>query len=108
MISLKQILVIFIFSPLLEVFVMMCGYSVQVIAKHYALKVSWMKHFLSHIDFDTRESAARLLGIASSALTTSASSAVMKELLTSISGIHNLRFIYLMKMVIQESYFCLL
>ncbi|XP_022153027.1 proteasome-associated protein ECM29 homolog isoform X2 [Momordica charantia] len=68
------------------------SYLPEVIAKHYALKVSWMKHFLGHIDFDTRESAARLLGIASSALTTSASSAVMEELLTSISGIHNLRF----------------
>lgn len=90
----KLSLMIFIFSPLLEVLLMIWGYSVQVISKHYALKISWIKNFLSHVDFDTRESAARLLGIASSALTTSASSVVLEELLTSINGIHNLRCKY--------------
>lgn len=90
----KLSLVVFFSSPLLEVLVVMFGYSVQVMSKHYALKVSWIKNFLSHIDIDTRESAARLLGIASSALTTSASSAVIEELLTSINGIHNLRCKY--------------
>lgn len=70
----------------------------QVISKHYASRISWVKNFLSHIDIDTRESAARLLGIASSALTTSASSALIEELLTSVNGIHNLRYKYLMEM----------
>ncbi|KAL4027472.1 hypothetical protein IC575_010638 [Cucumis melo] len=68
------------------------SYLPEVISKHYASKVSWIKSFLSHIDIDTRESAARLLGIASSALTTSASSSVLEGLLTSIHGAHNLRF----------------
>lgn len=85
--------IIFIFSLCLK-FLWWSGYSVQVISKHYASKVSWIKNFLSHIDINTRESAARLLGIASSALTTSASSAVIEELLTSINGVHNLRCKY--------------
>lgn len=82
---------IFMFSLCL-MFLWWCGYSIQVISKHYASKVSWIKSFLSHIDIDTRESAARLLGIASSALTTSASSSVLEGLLTSIHGAHNLRW----------------
>jgi proteasome component ECM29 len=63
------------------------------IASHYALKLSWLKPLLSHVDLDTRESAARLLGIASSALPTSAASAFIQELIASISGTHKLRFV---------------
>lgn len=63
------------------------------VASHYALKVSWLKQLLGHVDLDTRESVARLLGIASSVLSTSASSAVIDELVTSVSGTHKLRFV---------------
>jgi proteasome component ECM29 len=61
------------------------------IASRYALKSSWLKQLLSHLDLDTRESAARLLGIASSALPTPASSALISELIALISGTHNSR-----------------
>ncbi|QCE01566.1 proteasome component ECM29 [Vigna unguiculata] len=40
----------------------------EVIASHFSLKVSWLKQLLSHVDWETRESIARILGIVSSAL----------------------------------------
>ncbi|KAL2316898.1 hypothetical protein Fmac_030774 [Flemingia macrophylla] len=40
----------------------------EVVATHLSLKVSWLKQLLNHVDWDTRESFARLLGIVSSAL----------------------------------------
>ncbi|KAK7300265.1 hypothetical protein RJT34_11106 [Clitoria ternatea] len=40
----------------------------ELIASHFALKISWLKQLLNHVDWDTRESIARLLGIVSSAL----------------------------------------
>ncbi|KAI5441963.1 hypothetical protein KIW84_011140 [Lathyrus oleraceus] len=41
----------------------------EVVASHYALKVSWLKQLLlNQVDWDTRESIACLLGIVSSAL----------------------------------------
>ncbi|XP_065626874.1 uncharacterized protein LOC112035785 [Quercus suber] len=64
----------------------------KMIASHYALKLSWLKALLSHVDLDTRESVARLLGIASSALPMPAASAFIHELIASISGTHKLRF----------------
>ncbi|KAI9194392.1 hypothetical protein LWI28_005521 [Acer negundo] len=64
----------------------------EMIASHYALKVSWLKQLLSHVDLDTRESVARLLGIASSALSPTSSSALIDELVSAISGTHKLRF----------------
>eukprot|EP00257_Ricinus_communis_P019881 XP_015578984.1 proteasome adapter and scaffold protein ECM29 [Ricinus communis] len=64
----------------------------EMIASHYASKISWLKQLLSHVDLDTRESSARLLGISCSALTSPASSNLICELLSSISGTNNLRF----------------
>ena len=63
------------------------------IASHYAQKMSWIKQLLSHVDLDTRESAARLLGIASSTLPIAASSAIISELIASVSGPQKLRFV---------------
>lgn len=63
------------------------------IASRYSQKVSWIKQLLSHVDLDTRESAARLLGIASSTLPIAASSAIISELIGSVSGIQKLRFV---------------
>lgn len=63
------------------------------IASHYARKVPWIKQLLSHVDLDTRESAARLLGIASSNLPIDASSAIISELIASVSGTQKLRFV---------------
>ncbi|PON75690.1 Proteasome component Ecm [Parasponia andersonii] len=64
----------------------------EMIASRYAQKVSWIKQLLSHVDLDTRESAARLLGIASSTLPIAASSAIISELVASVSGKQKLRF----------------
>ncbi|XP_056162562.1 uncharacterized protein LOC130136561 [Syzygium oleosum] len=64
----------------------------QVIVPHYANKLSWLKQLLSHWDIDTRETAARLLGMASSGLPTTAASALISELVSSISDSLTIRF----------------
>ncbi|KAJ4979048.1 hypothetical protein NE237_009828 [Protea cynaroides] len=64
----------------------------EMIASRYAGKVLWLKQLLGHLDFETRESAARLLGIACSALSNSDAAAFISELVSSINGTHNLRF----------------
>lgn len=63
------------------------------IASRYAEKVLWLKQYLSHVDYDTRESMARLLGIASSALPISVASQLITEVISSIGGTQKLRFI---------------
>ncbi|KAI9114257.1 hypothetical protein K1719_014907 [Acacia pycnantha] len=64
----------------------------EMIASHYAQKVSWIKQLLSHVDSDTRESFARLLGIVSSALPLLESSDVISELTSAIRSTHKPRF----------------
>ncbi|KAK3025960.1 hypothetical protein RJ639_040934, partial [Escallonia herrerae] len=55
----------------------------EMISARYASKISWLKQLLGHVDFDTRESIARLLGFASCALPISASSDLINELISS-------------------------
>ncbi|KAL2238545.1 UNVERIFIED_CONTAM: hypothetical protein Sindi_1046200, partial [Sesamum indicum] len=62
----------------------------QMLASRYAEKVLWLKQYLSHLDYDTRECMARLLGIASSALPITASSELIGEVISSIGGTQNL------------------
>ncbi|CAN1250182.1 Proteasome adapter and scaffold protein ECM29 [Linum perenne] len=64
----------------------------QIMAIRYAHRLSWLRQFLNHIDQDTRESVARLLGIASSALPIGISSDLIQELLSSVNKSHNARF----------------
>ncbi|CAN6695106.1 unnamed protein product [Malus baccata var. baccata] len=64
----------------------------ELIASRYAQKVSWLRQLLSHVDLDTREAAARLLGFASSALAPAESSALISELIASVSGRRKIRF----------------
>ena len=65
----------------------------EVVASHYALKVSWLKQLLlNHVDWDTRESIACLLGIVSSALPLPATSDVISELTSIFSQTHKPRF----------------
>ncbi|XP_044479857.1 proteasome adapter and scaffold protein ECM29-like [Mangifera indica] len=64
----------------------------EIIASHYAPRISWLKQLLSHMDLDTRQSVARLLGIASSALPSSESVGLIGELVSLINGTDNLRF----------------
>lgn len=61
------------------------------IAARYADKVPWLKQYLGHIDFDTRESVSRLLGIASCALPLDTLSNVVQDLISSVSAAPKLR-----------------
>lgn len=63
------------------------------IASRYSEKVLWLRQFLGHLDFSTRESVARLLGIASAMLPIPALSQLTDELVSSISGTQKLRFV---------------
>lgn len=56
------------------------------VASRYALRIVWLKQLLGHVDFDTRESIARLLGISSCALPLSALSDLIAELISSLGG----------------------
>ncbi|KAM7279522.1 hypothetical protein ACFE04_006656 [Oxalis oulophora] len=53
----------------------------EIAASRYALRIPWLKQLLYHVDLDTRESAARLLGIASSAVPISELSDHISELM---------------------------
>ncbi|KAL6564853.1 hypothetical protein OROMI_016303 [Orobanche minor] len=64
----------------------------QMIASRYAQKLLWIKQYLTHLDYDTREAMARLLGIASSALPVSSLSELIGEVVSSINGTQKLRF----------------
>uniref|UniRef100_A0A7N0UGU9 Proteasome-associated protein ECM29 homolog n=1 Tax=Kalanchoe fedtschenkoi TaxID=63787 RepID=A0A7N0UGU9_KALFE len=64
----------------------------EMIASRLGTRITFLKQLLGHVDFNTRESTARLLGIASSALSASEISDLQRELLSSVSGIPNLRF----------------
>lgn len=63
------------------------------IASRYAEKVIWLKQYLSHLDYDTRESMARLLGIASSSLSISAATELISEVISSFGGTQKLRYV---------------
>lgn len=72
--------------------VVIASYFSEMLASRYASKLSWLRQLLGHVDLDTRESAARLLGIASSACPVSVSSSLISELTTSLSGSQKMRF----------------
>ena len=67
------------------------------LASRYASKIGWLKKLLGHVDYDTRESAARLLGIASSACPVAVSSSLISELTTVITGSQKIRCALLYK-----------
>ncbi|KAK9053492.1 hypothetical protein SSX86_030126 [Deinandra increscens subsp. villosa] len=64
----------------------------EMLASRYAVRVPWVKQLLAHVDVDTRECAARLLGIASCGLPISAASDLIHELISSIKGSMKSRF----------------
>ncbi|GAB4835308.1 hypothetical protein Ancab_000217 [Ancistrocladus abbreviatus] len=72
--------------------VVMGSHFPEMVASRYASKISWLKQLLAHVDLDTRESMARLLGIASSALPMSASVSLIGELVSLVTGTNKLRF----------------
>lgn len=63
------------------------------IASHYSQRVSWLKQLLSHMDWDTREAVARLLGIASTPLPSATSTALISELVSKTTEMQKLRFV---------------
>lgn len=67
-------------------------YMPEVLASRYANQISWLKQLLGHVDSDTRESAARLLGIACSSLRSSDASVLLSELISSINETKKPRF----------------
>ncbi|XVF04907.1 hypothetical protein REPUB_Repub05bG0125300 [Reevesia pubescens] len=62
------------------------SYLPEMVSSHFSSRISWLKQLLSHVDMDTRESVARLLGIASSSLPLAASSGLICELVSSFNG----------------------
>ncbi|XAR59596.1 hypothetical protein NMG60_11015485 [Bertholletia excelsa] len=64
----------------------------EMVSLRYAVKISWLRQLLGHVDFNTRESVARVLGIASHSLPIYALSDLIRELISSASGADKLRF----------------
>lgn len=71
------------------------------IAYHYSKKVPWLKQFWNHLDYDTREAMARLLGMASSALPVPSLTELIDEIILSLGGAQKLRFYYPLSMKVQ-------
>ncbi|XP_068658632.1 uncharacterized protein [Aristolochia californica] len=64
----------------------------KLIASRYVSRIGWLKQLLRHVDSDTRESTARLLGITCSALSASGAATFLSELVSTIGGNQKLRF----------------
>ncbi|KAJ6794863.1 proteasome-associated protein ECM29-like protein isoform X3 [Iris pallida] len=64
----------------------------KLLASRYEERITWLKVLLSHINSETRESAARLLGMTCSAISMSAASTLISDLTTSFCGTNVLRF----------------
>ncbi|KAG9454895.1 hypothetical protein H6P81_007799 [Aristolochia fimbriata] len=64
----------------------------ELIASRYMSRVGWLKKLLQHVDFDTRESAAKLLGITCSVLSSSGAASLLSEFVSTIGGNQRLRF----------------
>ncbi|OMP08278.1 Armadillo-like helical [Corchorus olitorius] len=73
------------FSPYYIIIILLIIDS-KMVASHFASRISWLKQLLNHVDMDTRESVARLLGVASSCLPVDASSGLICELVASLGG----------------------
>ncbi|XP_048529330.1 proteasome adapter and scaffold protein ECM29 [Triticum urartu] len=64
----------------------------KLVSSRYANRLHWLRTLLSHVDSDAREAAARLLGIASSALSSSAALSLLSELTSALDPNHPSRF----------------
>lgn len=64
----------------------------ELISSRYAGRISWLKQLLGHVDSNTRESAARLLGISCSSLSSTSAADLICELVAMICGPRKLRF----------------
>ncbi|KAG0528609.1 hypothetical protein BDA96_05G026300 [Sorghum bicolor] len=64
----------------------------KLVSLRYAERINWLRTLLGHIDSDAREAASRLLGIASSALSTSSALSLLSELTSTLSQNRPSRF----------------
>ncbi|KAH0466003.1 hypothetical protein IEQ34_006106 [Dendrobium chrysotoxum] len=64
----------------------------KLVASRFAGRLPWLKLLLGHVDFDTRESASRLLGIACSEISTTEAIALTTDLVSTITQTKSLRF----------------
>jgi len=55
------------------------------VSLRYADRIQWLRGLLGHVDSDAREAASRLLGIASSALSSSAALTLLSELTSTLN-----------------------
>ncbi|CAD6258403.1 unnamed protein product [Miscanthus lutarioriparius] len=64
----------------------------KLVSLRYAERINWLRTLLGHVDSDAREAASRLLGIASSALSTSSAPSLLSELTSTLSQSRPSRF----------------
>ncbi|CAN8246973.1 unnamed protein product, partial [Cochlearia groenlandica] len=75
-----------------KAFVSVGSYLPEMVEVYCSQKIVWLKRLLSHTDLSTRESASRLLGMASCALSDAESCSLLSELISSVSQQQKLRF----------------
>ncbi|PAN15915.1 hypothetical protein PAHAL_3G020000 [Panicum hallii] len=64
----------------------------KLVSLRYADRIQWLRGLLAHVDSDAREAAARLLGIASSALSSSAALTLLSEFTSTLNQNRPTRF----------------
>lgn len=64
----------------------------KLVSLRYAERINWLRSLLGHVDSDAREAVSRLLGIASSALSTSSALNLLSELTSTLSQNRPSRF----------------
>ncbi|KAL1208896.1 hypothetical protein V5N11_010573 [Cardamine amara subsp. amara] len=75
-----------------KAFVSVGSYLPEMVEVYCSRKIAWLRRLLSHTDLSTRESASRLLGMASCALSDTESCSLLSELISSVSQQQKLRF----------------
>lgn len=60
-------------------------HNLQLVSMRYADRIRWIITLLGHVDSDAREAASCLLGIASSALSSSAALNLLSELISTLN-----------------------
>jgi proteasome component ECM29 len=64
------------------------------VSSRYADRIRWLRALLGHVDSDAREAASRLLGIASSALASSATLTLLSEFTSTLDQNRPSRYVY--------------
>ena len=69
--------------------------EVKILASRYVECLPWLKQYIGHIDMDTHESIAHLVGIACSTLYASSSSILIQEFFSKFKVSNKGRFVNL-------------